>query len=71
MTNQRMNVLRTDFDRLKATLSNCVRLGPKNQNRDGHPAFRLHLDGRIGIVEMINPVKGKRLRTIFEQIQWP
>ena len=28
VANQRMNVARTDFDRLKATLNNCVRLGP-------------------------------------------
>jgi hypothetical protein len=69
--NQRMNVMRTDFDPLKATLTNCVRLGPENQNHDAHRAFRLHLDGRVGFVEMINPAKGKRLRTIFEQIQWP
>jgi hypothetical protein len=70
VTNERINVMRTDFDRLKATLTNCVRLGPESQNRDAHPFFRSHLDGRVNFVEMVNPAKGKRLRRIFDQIQW-
>jgi RNA-directed DNA polymerase len=70
VANQRMNVMRPDFDRLKAMLNNCVRLGPESQNREGHPHFRSHLEGRVGFVETINPAKAKRLRTIFEQIQW-
>jgi len=70
VANQRMNVRRTDFDRLKATLTNCVRLGPESQNRDAHPSFRSHIEGRVGFVEMINPAKGNRLRVIFEAIQW-
>jgi retron-type reverse transcriptase len=70
VVNQQMNVMRPDFDRLKATLFNCVRSGPASQNRDAHPRFRSHLEGRVGFVEMINPGRGKRLRKIFEQIQW-
>jgi len=71
VANQRVNVMRSDFDRLKATLTNCVRHGPESQNRDAHPQFRSCLEGRVGFVEMINPSKGKRLRTILKQIQWP
>ena len=70
VANQRMNVIRADFDRLKAILTNCVRLGPESQNRDDHPSFRSHLEGRVGFVEMVNPARGKRLRAIFEQIPW-
>jgi retron-type reverse transcriptase len=70
VVNQHINVRRIDFDRLKAALTNCVRLGPESQNRESHPQFRLHMDGRVGFVEMINPAKGKRLRDIFERIQW-
>jgi len=70
VANQRVNVIRADFDRLKATLTNCVRLGPESQNRDAHSSFRSHLEGRVGFVEMINPAKGKRLRALFERIQW-
>jgi RNA-directed DNA polymerase len=68
--NRRLNVIRADFDRLKATLHNCVRLGPESQNREGHDNFRSHLDGRVGFVETINPAKGKRLRVLFDKIQW-
>jgi RNA-directed DNA polymerase len=70
ITNQRANVMRADFDRLKATLTNCVRLGPVSQNRAAHPNFRSHLQGRVSFVEMINPAKGKRLRAIFDRIRW-
>jgi len=70
VTNERTNVVRADFDRLKAILTNCVRHGVERQNREGHPAFRMHLDGRVGFVEMVNPAKGMRLRRIFEQIEW-
>jgi hypothetical protein len=68
--NQRSNVVRSDFDRLKATLTNCVRHGPETQNRDAHPQFRLHLEGQVSFVEMINPAKARRLRRILEQIGW-
>jgi hypothetical protein len=71
VTNQRINVMRLDFDRLKAILTNCIRLGPDGQNRDGHEDFRAHLEGRVGFVEMINPDKGKRLRRLLEQVRWP
>jgi RNA-directed DNA polymerase len=71
VVNQCMNVRRSDFDSLKATLTNCVRFGPENQNRDAHAAFRSHLDGRVAFVEMVNPAKGARLRARFEQIKWP
>jgi RNA-directed DNA polymerase len=70
VTNQRTNIRRSEFDRLKAILTNCVRSGPDSQNREGRPHFRSHLEGRLAFVEMINPSKGKRLRAIFERIQW-
>lgn len=70
VANEYANVPRADFDRLKATLHNCVRLGPETQNRTAHRRFRAHLDGRIGWVESVNPAKGQRLRAIFERIAW-
>jgi RNA-directed DNA polymerase len=70
VTNERVNVMRPDFDRLKAILTNCVRLGPASQNREAHANFRMHLEGRVAFVESINRDKGKRLRMIFEQIRW-
>jgi len=68
VANQRFNVMRTDFDRLKATLHNCVRFGLASQNRTAHPHFLEHLKGRIGWVESVNPEKGRRLRAILTRL---
>jgi RNA-directed DNA polymerase len=70
VANQRLNIMRPDFDRLKATLANCVRMGPGSQNREAHPQFRAHLEGRVTFVEMVNPGRGKRLRDLYERIAW-
>jgi hypothetical protein len=70
VVNRRANVIRQDFDRLKAILTNCIRLGPDSQNRDYRPHFRLHLEGRVSFIEMVNPHRGARLRKLFDQIRW-
>jgi RNA-directed DNA polymerase len=70
VVNRRLNIRRTDFDSLKAILTNCVRHGPESQNRDGRPHFREHLAGRISFIAGIHPQRGKRLSAVFEQIKW-
>jgi hypothetical protein len=45
-------------------------LGPDGQDREAHPKFRAHLEGRVGFVETINATKGMRLRKIFNKIEW-
>jgi hypothetical protein len=70
VVNQRMNVGRTEYDRLKALLTNCVRYGAESQNREGLPCFRLHLEGRVGFVESIHAAKGARLREILRRVWW-
>ena len=69
VVNEQVNVPRAEFDRLKATLANCVRYGMESQNREAHSDFRAHLAGRVGFVESINPARGRRLRALFEQIR--
>lgn len=71
VANARVNIPRSDFDRLKAILTNCVRRGPEAENRDAHPQFRSYLDGRVSFVESIHKERGAKLRAIFEQIGWP
>lgn len=68
--NRHLNIMRSDFDRLKAILTNCARLGPESQNRERHSSFHSHLEGRVVFVESINPAKGKMLRGLFDQIRW-
>jgi hypothetical protein len=70
IANERVNIRRSDFDRLKAILTNCIRLGPESQNRDSHPHFRQHLEGRVAFIVSINPAKGKRLSTLLDQVSW-
>ncbi|MBL9135001.1 MAG: hypothetical protein JNK85_03990 [Verrucomicrobiales bacterium] len=68
--NQHPNLPRTQFDRLKATLFNCVRHGPDSQNRQGHLDFRAHLQGRLAHLLAINPNRGRKLKAIFDRIRW-
>jgi RNA-directed DNA polymerase len=70
VVNERLNVMRSDFDRLKATLTNCIRHGPQTQNREVHPDFRSHLAGRVAFIASINASRGQRLRELLEQVQW-
>ena len=68
--NDKVNIRRDELDLLEAILTNCVRFGPVSQNRAGVPNFRAHLEGRIGFVEMINREKGRKLRHVFDTIDW-
>lgn len=68
--NDKPNIDRRDFDRLKAILTNCVRHGPASQNRDHHPDFAANLEGRISWVRFIHPEKAGKLRGIFDKIEW-
>ena len=68
--NERINIPRPDFDRLKAILHNCAKHGPASQNRTAQPDFRAHLVGRLAHVEMIAPDRARKLRADFERIVW-
>jgi hypothetical protein len=70
VVNDHPNYGRAAFDRLKAILVNCARHGPAGQNRDGVADFRAHLAGRIGYVAQINVARGRKLRALFERIDW-
>jgi retron-type reverse transcriptase len=68
--NEKMNVTRADYDRLKAILYNCVRHGPQAQNRAGVADFQAHLAGRVGHVCRLNPKRGQRLMQLLDRIIW-
>ncbi len=70
VVNDHLNVPRNDYDRLKATLHNCLHHGPAGQNRDGHTDFQSHLDGRVTWVETVSRHRGLKLRQMFESIAW-
>jgi hypothetical protein len=70
VVNQRTNVSRAEYDRLKATIHNCVVHGPQGQNRGRVDDFPAHLLGRITWIESLNPARGQRLREEFARIRW-
>lgn len=70
VVNSRTNVDRASYDRLKAILTNCVRLGPSTQNRDDVEDFAAHLRGRIAHVKQLNPARGQKLLDLFQRIDW-
>jgi RNA-directed DNA polymerase len=68
--NVRPNVPRDDFDALKATLHNCLKHGPTDQNRLDHNDFRAHLRGRIAHVATLNPTRAAKLKAMFDRVAW-
>jgi len=70
VVNQRPNLPRDEFDRLKAVLHQCVQTGPAAQNREGHADWRGHLQGRVAWAAQLNPAKAERLQGLLAQIDW-
>ena len=70
VVNERPNLPREEFDRLKAQLHRCATLGPSTQNRDGLPHWEQHLRGRVAWAEQLNPAKAQRLRRLLDRIDW-
>lgn len=70
VVNERPNISRKEFDRLKATLHNCAKFGPDSQNHDQLPDFQSHLRGRIAHVKQLNPAKAEKLEELFERVDW-
>lgn len=70
VVNQHPNLNRKEYDRLKAILHNCVRLGAESQNREQRPDFKAHLRGRLAHLHQLNPKRAVKLERLFERIQW-
>jgi hypothetical protein len=71
VVNDRPNVQRDAYDRLKAILHNCVKLGPASQNLGGVSDFRAHLTGRVAHVAHVSPARGQKLAAWLDRIVWP
>jgi RNA-directed DNA polymerase len=70
VVNQHPNLPRTEFDRLKAILHQCVLHGPAAQNREAKPHWRDYLQGRVAWAAQLNPAKAQRLKRLWGQIDW-
>ena len=70
VVNDRPNLARLEYDRLKAILHNAARHGPAVENRADLPEFEAHLRGRIAWVSALNAARGEKLRRRFDEITW-
>jgi RNA-directed DNA polymerase len=70
VVNLRPNVVRVEYDRLKAILHNAAHQGPQTQTNAELADFKSHLLGRIAWVAAVNPDRGARLRKRFAEIEW-
>jgi hypothetical protein len=70
VVNERPNVTRAEYDRLKAILHNAKRDSAESQNRSGLHDFEAHLRGRIAWVASLNPSRGAKLKQRFAMIDW-
>jgi hypothetical protein len=76
VVNERTNLARADYDRLKATLHRLALDGPGGGRH--HPGggrrdsveLEAHLRGRVAWVESLNPRRGAKLRRLYEAIDW-
>lgn len=70
VVNEKMNINRAEYDRLKAILYNCIQFSPESQNRAQHRNFREHLQGRVNYIAHLNPARGRKLEALFNCIKW-
>ncbi len=70
VVNDRLNVSRREYDRLKAILHDAARHGSDAANREGVPDLRAHLRGRIAWVASLHGERGRRLQDRFDAIDW-
>jgi hypothetical protein len=75
VVNQAPAVPRREYDALRALLHNCVRTSPAEQYRrsgwDGpFEHFPDYLLGKIGWVAASHPARGRKLRALYDRIEW-
>jgi len=71
VVNQRANVPRETYDRVRAILHNCEKHGPESQNRDGRDDFRAYVGGLVAWIADADPARGVGLMEQFRRVKWP
>jgi RNA-directed DNA polymerase len=66
--NQKLGLPRAEVRRLRAILHAAQKSGLESQNRKAHPHFRSYLEGKIGYLMMVDPVKGKVMRDALDKV---
>ena len=70
VVNQRVNIPRPYYRRIRAMIHNCLRFGPNSQTAQELSAFKAQLYGHAHYVNSINPEKGKILLEQLDQVSW-
>jgi RNA-directed DNA polymerase len=70
VVNQKPNVSRVDYDRLKALLHRLTIDGPDTDSPGASVDLRAHLRGRVAWVIALNPQRGQKLGRLFDAIDW-
>lgn len=70
IVNERTNVSRAKYDRLKAVLHEAAVHGPERANRAQVPNFRAAVHGEISWIASVNPRRGAKLFGAFDLVQW-
>ena len=70
VVNEKPNLPRRQFDRLKARFHRCVMQGPPAEATEA-AALQSELLGHLAWVEYLNPARGEKLRRLFQRVAWP
>jgi RNA-directed DNA polymerase len=70
VVNQKLNVARDDYDRLKARLHRLAVKGPDRTRSAGGVDLQAHLRGQVAWVASLNSGRGEKLQRLFETIDW-
>ena len=68
VVNARPRAPRAEYDALRALLFNAARTGLDAQNRDRHPDFRRHLEGRVAWLSSGDPARAAKLQALLEAL---
>jgi RNA-directed DNA polymerase len=70
VVNRKINVARSDYDRLKARLHRLAVDGPDRRGPADAGQLRARLQGQVAWVASLNPRRGDKLRHLLEAIEW-
>ncbi|PQJ29127.1 hypothetical protein BSZ32_11910 [Rubritalea profundi] len=68
VANQGTNLPRKEYDQIRAILHQCKQHGFEAKNRECHPNFVAHLEGRIQCILQSNQKRGEKLMTTLKGI---
>jgi len=69
VVNNRTNVARAQYDQLRAILHRCEKNGLEQENREDHPAFLQHLQGRVEFIRGTNQARGEKLQVMLSRLE--